>query len=88
MLQAIGKQTGAKVYLHELTDRQMKYFNVERDSAVYLNDLTEQQLELLGIAESGDVMMFNGKTCFRYYIAELENYYDVESRRISFDLFS
>ena len=30
MLQAIGKQTGARVYLHELTDRQMKYFNVER----------------------------------------------------------
>lgn len=88
MLQAIGKQTGAKVYLNELTDRQMKYFNVERDSAVYLNDLTEQQLELLGIAESGDVMMFNGKICFRYYIAELENYYDIESRRISFDLFS
>ena len=88
MLQSIGKQTGAKVYIHELTDRQMKYFNVERDSAVYLNTLNEQQLELLGVAESGDVMTFNGKTCFRYYIAELENYYDVESRRISFDLFS
>lgn len=88
MLQTLGKQAGAKVYLTELTDRQIKYFNVEKDSAVYLNTLNEQQLELLGVPESGDVMMFNDEICFRYYVAELENYFDVNSRKISFDLFS
>lgn len=87
MLEALGKQSGSRVYLSELSDRQLKYFNVEKDTAVYLNTLTEEQLALLGVPESGDVMTFNGKVCFRFYVAELENYFDVESRRISLDLF-
>lgn len=87
MLEALGKQSGSRVYLSELSDRQLKYFNVEKDTAVYLNTLTEEQLALLGVPESGDVMTFNGKVCFRFYVAELENYFDVESRRLSLDLF-
>ena len=31
-------------------------------------------------------MRFNGKVCFRFYVAELEDYYDVDSRKLSLDL--
>lgn len=87
MLDALKKPAGSRVYLSELTNRQLKYFNVEKDTFVYLNTLTDEQLALLGIPESGDVMTFNGEVCFRFYVAELENYFDVESRRLSLDLF-
>ena len=43
---------------------------------------------MLGVPESGDVMIFNGKICFRYYIADLENYFDVDDRSISISLLS
>ena len=43
---------------------------------------------MLGVPESGDVMSFNGKICFRFYIAELEEYFDVDSRHFSVDLLS
>ena len=40
----------------------------------------------LGVPEKGDVMYFNGEVCFRYYVAELEEYFDVDSRHFSLDL--
>ena len=51
-----------------------------------LKDLSDAQLAQLGVSESGDVLTFNGKVCFRYYVAELEDYYDTESRSLSIDL--
>ena len=63
-------------------------FNVKKDDSVYLKTLTDEQLEMLGVPESGDVMSFNGKICFRFYIAELEEYFDVDSRHFSVDLLS
>ena len=63
-------------------------FNVKKDDSVYLKTLTDEQLEMLGVPESGDVMLFNGKICFRFYIAELEEYFDVDSRHFSVDLLS
>lgn len=86
MLDALKKPAGSRVYLSELSSRQLKYFNVEKDTYVYLNTLTDEQLALLGIPESGDVMTFNGEVCFRFYVAELENYFDIESRKLSLDL--
>jgi hypothetical protein rflaF_13957 len=64
------------------------YFVVEKDNSVYLNTLSDEQLEMIGVPEEGDVMMFNGKICFSYYVAEIEDYYDVDSRKISLDLLS
>ncbi|MBQ6180664.1 MAG: hypothetical protein IJK31_03125 [Ruminococcus sp.] len=61
-------------------------FNVKKDNTVYLNTLSDEQLDKLGVPETGDVMYFNGKVCFRYYVAELEDYFDVDSRHISIDL--
>ena len=61
-------------------------FNVKKDNTVYLNTLSDEQLGKLGVPETGDVMYFNGKVCFRYYVAELEDYFDVDSRHISIDL--
>ncbi len=33
--------------------------------------------------ESGDVLYFNGKPCFRYYVAVLENYFDLDHKSLS-----
>ena len=52
-----------------------------------LSSLSDEQLAMLGVSESGDVMTFNGKVVFRYYVAEIEDYYDVDSRKISISLF-
>lgn len=85
----LGKKANKRVYLSSLTDSQMsEYFCVEKDTAVYLKDLTDEQLASFGVPESGDVMTYNGKVCFRYYVAILENYFDVDDRTLSFSLIS
>lgn len=61
-------------------------YKVSAENTVMLNTLSDAQLEKLGISDSGDVMRFNGKVCFRFYVAELEDYYDVDSRKLSLDL--
>ncbi len=94
-----AKSAGDKIYLSELDSKGIKIFNeshldelgytlfeIQKDYSVSLNELTEEQLEMLGISESGDVLMFNGKVCFRYYVAEAEDYFDVDSRKLSLDL--
>lgn len=99
VLMDAGKNRGEKVYFSELSSDGFKAFNsshlddyyenrynVEVTTAVYLKDLTDAQLAQMGIGESGDVMTFNGKTVFRYYVAVLDNYYDTESRKLSLDL--
>jgi hypothetical protein len=43
---------------------------------------------MLGVPESGDVMMYDGKICFRYYVAILEDYFDVDDRSLSVSLLS
>jgi hypothetical protein len=78
------------------------YFNVAKNHTVMLNTLTDAQLADLGVSESGDVMLlsttrFAGedgseeikseeKVVFRFYVAELEDYYNVDSRSLSVDL--
>lgn len=49
-----------------------------------LSSLTEEDLTTLGIPEEGDVMYYNGKVCFRYYIAILEEYFDISKQELGF----
>lgn len=99
LLDSLENTTGARVYFSEMDRDSLKLFNkentddygnslftVSKNNTVFLNTLTDEQLEMIGVSESGDVMTFNGKTCFRYYVAELEDYYDVEGRHFSVDL--
>ncbi|MDO4863924.1 MAG: hypothetical protein Q4A05_07125, partial [Ruminococcus sp.] len=94
-----GKNRGEKVYFSDLSADGFELFNdmhpdkwgtplwtVSSNNSVKLKDLTDAQLAQLGVSESGDVLTFNGKVCFRYYVAELEDYYDTESRSLSVDL--
>lgn len=74
------------VYFSLMNSKQRKKYYVSKDRSVLLNSLTDAQLDALGIADEGDVMKFNGKTVFRYYVAELDDYFDVNSRKFSFDL--
>ncbi|MBP3243251.1 MAG: hypothetical protein J6L99_05280 [Ruminococcus sp.] len=91
---------GELLYFKDLDSKAMKQFNsdartdeygnplytLEVKDSVLLADLSDSQLAQLGVSESGDVMIFNGKICFRYYVAELDDYFDTESRKLSIDL--
>ncbi len=92
-------KSGNKVYLNELDSDGIEIFNnshldelgytlfeIERSYNVPLSELSDGQLESIGISETGDVLVFNGKICFRYYVAEVENYFDIDSRKFSLDL--
>lgn len=63
-----------------------KLFTVEKENSVLLSSLTDEQLESVGIPDEGDVMIFNGKICFREYVAVVDQYFDVESRKLSLDI--
>lgn len=55
---------------------------VEDFKTVALSSLTDEDLAKLGIPEEGDVMYYNGKVVFRYYIAILEEYFDISKQEI------
>lgn len=74
------------IYFSDLTEKEMGKFFVEKSHSIYLNSLDDSQLARLGVSEEGDIMTFNGKVCFRFYVAELGDYYDVNSRKLSIDL--
>lgn len=74
------------IYFSDLTEKEMGKFFVEKSHTIYLNSLDDSQLARLGVSEEGDIMTFNGKVCFRFYVAELGDYYDVNSRKLSIDL--
>lgn len=61
-------------------------FKIQKDKTVLLSELTDAQLKEFGISDQSDVMIFNGKVCFRSYVAELDDYFDVDSRKLSLDL--
>jgi len=56
---------------------------VQDFKTVKLADLTEEDLTKLGVPEQGDVMYYNGKVVFRYYIAILEEYFDISKQDLS-----
>ncbi|MDE5582649.1 MAG: hypothetical protein K2J08_02945 [Ruminococcus sp.] len=77
---------GSHLYFSDLTEKEMRLYSVEKDNTILLNDLNDSQLAQLGVSDEGDIMTFNGKVCFRFYIAEIGDYYDVDSRKLSLDL--
>ncbi len=86
ILEEADKKKGSKVYFSDLSSETQENFNVVKDDSVYLNTLTDENLAMLGVPESGDIMTFNGKICFRYYVAVLENYFDIDDRSLSISL--
>lgn len=98
-LTAIGRNQGETIYLSELDNKGYEAFSeshldelgytiydLGKNSTIPLTELSDEQLAELGVSESGDVLKFNGKTCFRYYVAELEDYFNTEERTFSIDL--
>lgn len=99
LLSEAKKSAEETVYLSELDSKGIKAFNqshldefgytlfdIEKDYTVPLNELNNEQIASLGVSESGDVLIFNGKVCFRFYVAELEDYFNIDSRKFSIDL--
>lgn len=99
VIDSAGAGSGKKIYFSEIDsdtiekfqseylDEYYDYkFKVTKDRTVLLNTLTDEQLKSFGVSDQSDVMTFNGKVCFRSYVAEIEDYYDVDSRHISIDL--
>ena len=97
---AIGRMEGERILLSELDSKGYEAFSemhldefgytlydLGKDNTIALSELSDSQLAELGVSESGDVLKFNDKICFRYYVAELEDYYNTEKKSISFDLF-
>lgn len=99
VIDSAGAGSGKKIYFSEIdSDTIVKFqseyldeyydykFKVTKDRTVLLNTLTDEQLKSFGVSDQSDVMTFNGKVCFRSYVAEIEDYYDVDSRHLSIDL--
>ncbi|MDE6657955.1 MAG: hypothetical protein K2J88_05175, partial [Oscillospiraceae bacterium] len=63
-------------------DRNALGVTVENFKTITLSSLTDEELAKLGIPEEGDVMYYNGKVVFRYYIAILEEYFDISKQEI------
>ena len=77
-----------KIYLKNLKSGLLEKLYIEKDDSVLLNELTDEQLAELGVPEKGDVMTFNGQVCFRNYVAILDNYFDVENKKIEIKYYS
>ncbi len=86
LIDDLDDYTDGPVYFNLLSSDQRKQFYVSKNRSVLLSSLSDEQLDYLGITDEGDVMKFNGKTCFRYYVAELDSYFNVDERKLSFDL--
>ncbi|MBR1528547.1 MAG: hypothetical protein IJ642_04495 [Oscillospiraceae bacterium] len=74
-----------QLMLDKMTDKQKESLGitVEDFKTVKLADFTDEELAVLGIPEEGDIMYYNGKIVFRYYIAVLEQYFDISKQDIT-----
>ena len=74
-----------ELQLDSLSEKAKERLGITIDNfkTVKLSELTENDLAALGIPEEGDVMYYNGKVVFRYYIAILEQYFDISNQEIS-----
>lgn len=72
--------------LDSLSERALKTLGITVNDlrTIPLSQLTDADLAALGIPEEGDVMYCNGKVVFRYYIAILEEYFDLSKQEIGF----
>lgn len=92
---AIERMQGEKIYLSELNNKGYEAFSemhldefgytlydLGKNNTIALNELTDAQLAELGVSDSGDILKFNDKVCFRYYVAELEDYYNTDKKNV------
>ncbi len=84
--QAALETSQSVFFLHELSDRALKILGITINDfkTIPLSSLTEADLDTLGVPAQGDVMYYNGEVCFRYYIAILEEYFDISKQEIGF----
>ncbi len=79
------------VNLNTLTDEQLDYLGVSPSGDVMtisIPPLMSEPDEEHPDAEPVELAPAEEKIVFRYYVAEIEDYYDVNSRHLSFDLLS
>ncbi|MBE6862409.1 MAG: hypothetical protein E7497_05870 [Ruminococcus sp.] len=88
LIEKLKKENGETVYFSEMNSDWQAEYSVTKDDSVLLNSLTDENLAMLGVPESGDVMLYNGKVCFRYYVAVIDDYFDVDDRSLSIQLLS
>ena len=71
-----------EMHVDVMGERSFKQLGLSVDSlkTVKIADLTPEDLDKLGIPKQGDVMTYNGKVVFRYYIAILEEYFDMSNQ--------
>ncbi len=76
------------MHVDEMGERSFRQLGLKVDDlrTVEISSLTEADLDKLGVPAEGDVMLYNGKVVFRYYIAVLEQYFDISNQ--SLDLFN
>jgi len=99
LLEETEIERGQTVFFSELDSKGFAQFNkdnrdeygselytIEKDNSIELASLTDEQLAELGVSDQGDIMTFNGKICFRFYVAEIEDYFNTEKRKLSVDL--
>ena len=74
-----------QILLDSMTDKQKERLGikVKELKTMHLADITDEELAKLGIPEQGDVMYYNDKVVFRYYIAILEEYFDIANQDLS-----
>ena len=82
LLKKLDKKSGP-VYIKDMNAAWKAEYNVEKDDSVLLSSLSDQNLADLGVPDAGDVLFYNGSPCFRYYVAILENYFDLEHKKIT-----
>ena len=77
------------VRLNTLTDEQLAYLGVSDSGDVMLLSAVRHGEPAEEGGEPGeDTIVADKKVVFRYYVAEIDDYYDVDSRHFSFDLLS
>lgn len=99
LIDELNAKSGERLYFSNFTSDAFEIFNeshlddygnklfiLEKENTIPLNSLTDEQMKSIGVPEEGDVMLFNGKICFREYIAVIERYFDVDSRKLSLDI--
>lgn len=63
-----------------LTFDQIKNMAIDMNYDVRLSTMTDEQLASLGVPEDNEVLLVNGKTVFREYVAVLEHTFDESAR--------
>jgi hypothetical protein len=75
------------IRLNTLTDEQLAYLGVsESGDVMLLSALRHDKPKEEGAEPGEDIIVADKKVVFRFYVAEIDDYYDVDSRHFSFDL--